>query len=421
LDHSTNFVDPDPKERLIIDAYETDEEESEDEEEDENENAQNNAKETKELIKALDKIADKMNHKEHMHLPIPTFDGTQDPIDWINRFNDVCKTNNIENGKRVTMVTLAMRGQAAIWWQGIKHRIRTYKITDKDHQQESFIYQFMEEFCGQERQMRWQDELRNLKMKPGETVAEYSFKLIDLYRKGDPFHRFPKEDKLQQFMRGLNPNIKTIVRWQRPQDLQEAIAMAKTAEMSLNENPSFIGGSTSPDLRQGINEIKAMITQQNQVKPVPTCNLCYKQGDHTTENCPRRTFKPKNESTQQYNRRPSPRTCFNCGKPGHISRDCIVRKNNNPRGCFICNQKGHMALSCPVIKNNEQAKRMIQMNQKNTRNNGPGNNQRKVYHTQITDDEDEISDTENENILATQKKLVNQMNQLTESIKSLKV
>ena len=80
-----------------------------------------------------------------------------------------------------------------------------------------------------------------------------------------------------------------------------------------------------------------------------------------------------------------------------------------------------MALSCPVIKNNEQAKRMIQMNQKNTRNNGPGNNQRKVYHTQITDDEDEISDTENENILATQKKLVNQMSQLTENIKSLKV
>jgi len=64
---------------------------------------------------------------------------------------------------------------------------------------------------------------------------------------------------------------------------------------------------------------------------------------------------------------------------------------------------------------------MIQMNQKNTRNNGPGNNQRKVYHTQITDDEDEISDTENENILATQKKLVNQMSQLTENIKSLKV
>ena len=61
------------------------------------------------------------------------------------------------------------------------------------------------------------------------------------------------------------------------------------------------------------------------------------------------------------------------------------------------------------------------MNQKNTRNNRPGNNQRKVYHTQITDDEDEISDTENENILATQKKLVNQMSQLTENIKSLKV
>ena len=80
-----------------------------------------------------------------------------------------------------------------------------------------------------------------------------------------------------------------------------------------------------------------------------------------------------------------------------------------------------MALSCPVIKNNEQAKRMIQMNQKNTRNNGPGNNQRKVYHTQITDDEEEISDTENENILATQKKLVNQISKLTEDIKSLKV
>jgi len=411
LTRETNWNEPDQQETLMI----FDEDEDDEDEEDDTELEEKDKK----LIQIL-KLVTQKGPQEHYFVQYPTFDGNGDPYTWLEEYETACAINGIENGRKLDYLDAALKGDAKLWWRNVKRSIKCFgpKKRTGPEPKDSFKFHFIAEYCGLDRQWKWTDELRDLKQEQGMPVKKYAHRLKDLYKKADPLNRYPEHDKINQFLKGLRRDIGILVQTQNPMSLNQAIESAKNIERAFAQNGSF--ALASGDMNQELREIKAMIAQQNQVsKPFLKCNLCYKQGDHTTENCPRRTFKPKPGQIQQ-NR--TPRTCFNCEQPGHISKDCNARRSAGPRNCYICNQKGHMALSCPVIKNNEQAKRMIQMNQKNTRNNGPGNNQRKVYHTQITDDdEEEISDTENENILATQKKLVNQISKLTEDIKSLKV
>jgi len=60
-------------------------------------------------------------------------------------------------------------------------------------------------------------------------------------------------------------------------------------------------------------------------------------------------------------------SCFNCGKPGHLARDCPQKsnaKNNTPQdnttsknSCFNCGKPGHRARDCTEPKNNRSGKR----------------------------------------------------------------
>ena len=199
------------------------------------------------------------------------------------------------------------------------------------------------------------NELRNRRMKDGESVDAYAGALIELYMKADPLGQYPESDKLQTFLNGLPSQIKMFTELTAPKDFREAWEQAKKVESTLKKDNPFNQDASLHHMNTLVANQVLQLGQsmQNLTTEIrgQKCNLCDKPG-HSAENCQQRTMK------QGFNRKPSG-NCFTCGQSGHWSNQCPQKQQENfynpnrePPTCYSCGQKGHLSRQCtwkPVI------------------------------------------------------------------------
>ena len=213
------------------------------------------------------------------------------------------------------------------------------------------------------------NQLRNRFQKSGETVDEYLDAIIRLYNKVDPDNRYPAEDALRQFINGLRDELREPVEISCPANLEEAVNRARAAEATFSRNAplssysmkcNYLGQTTDEmkDIKEALNQLTQGFQQ-----------LVSLQNNRNTQS-------PINN-----NLRRETCSCNNCGRTGHIARDCRSRpstnnnfrsnrttynnnnnnnsnrnftsNNNNNRRCFTCNQSGHLASQCPQRSGNQ--------------------------------------------------------------------
>ncbi|CAJ0826454.1 7718_t:CDS:2, partial [Entrophospora sp. SA101] len=199
---------------------------------------------------------------EQRLVELPKFNGDiDDPYQWWRSFNEACEANNISLERRLQIVPTCLKGQAEVWRKTPGLVILTWDGWPGTYEETvSFRKQFFDYFSTTQHQQKWMNELRNRRMKEGETVDAYAGALTELYMKADPLGQYPESDKLQAFLNGLPSQIRMFTELAVPRGFREAWEQAKKVESTLRKDNPF-----NNDSLQHINTLVAtQVTQLGQ-------------------------------------------------------------------------------------------------------------------------------------------------------------
>ena len=321
--------------------------------------------------------------REAKFVDLPAFKGgDQDPQDWLDRYCNACEANSISDRRRLTLIPSFLKGSALTWYNKAKYEkdIRYWNNNeDRERKHRSFVYQFVKHYNTTHRRTQWRSALRRCKQRPGQSVEEYAAEMESLYLKLDPSHNTPEDEKIEQFLQGLRSEFQTAIAAAAPRDVEEAIDRARSIEAVLSKDTTLSGYSLSKAyLNQSVEFIEEnpinmqqLIEKNNEklfkefkqllagTNTTPQNNNSgYNNNNSHNSNRPANNNNWRNnnstnnwQSNSVNNNRPVMRNCYNCGRTGHLARDCKQPRMNqggeqNNTGCFNCKQPGHIARNC---------------------------------------------------------------------------
>lgn len=141
---------------------------------------------------------------------------------------------------------------------------------------------------------------------------------------------FQKRDDKEHLYRKLKKSLKEKIELEQTDTFSMLVDVARSHELECMRT----NGNTSKRKAEEITPASKKYKQNGNVggdsasKNIPFCNQCRR--NHTGI-C-----------------RMASKNCYNCGKPGHISKNCMSSPSNLIV-CFKCYQTGHMRSSCPIL------------------------------------------------------------------------
>ncbi|XP_044757809.1 uncharacterized protein LOC123315964 [Coccinella septempunctata] len=211
--------------------------------------------------------------------------------------------------------------------------VRNRNLTDWVHLKQHLLDVYSEKRTMGQLQL----ELNSCKQNPSESVMSYSSKVENCYIKlintldsnlsresRESCIKLLKEQALSVFLTGLQPNLSFLVKLQRPESLEKAIATAFQGEQELK------------------SKIEISKYQNTHNASVRHCDYCNKPG-HTSFNCRHKANNQRNQfSSVKHIQNPNPqgfrntnnfptKICAYCKKTGHLISECRKRQYNNKR------------------------------------------------------------------------------------------
>ena len=260
------------------------------------------------------------------------FDG-DDIVEWLREFDACALANNWKDEDKIKKLPAFLRGRAATHFYAIPAGEReTYDAATK---------KLKEALCPAVERENYYVKFEARKLRVGEDPSIYKWELEQLLEKADPTLAEEAKSALlcRQFMRGLPSAIRGRLLDHNPTpSLAEMLSFVQRYRAVEHHNPPTSASTTTEKPAADVNQLVGLMTelatrQKALEDQMATCQQLYaaaiKQQDRQN---PRAT-----------------RACYQCGKQGHLARECRSprqRQNRFNVQCYNCRRYRHFAREC---------------------------------------------------------------------------
>lgn len=229
---------------------------------------------------------------------------------WIYSVNQYCRNYGLEDAEAIDVAVSFLEGTALQFWRMYEKDDGYLSIRDLN----DFFSAIRNKFFPVDYVRNLREKLSRLKQKT--SVSQYN-QVFDETLFQLPSDEYTEKDMLFNYISGLKPEVKIQVSISKPKNLTDAQATAELCDdviFNARKNTSENSKNNRPQTRR-------------RYEPMDVDNIEHEKPDGKSYKGYKKN-NSRNSNSDNYNSNRSIE-CYNCGKRGHIARECWSKKNDN--------------------------------------------------------------------------------------------